>query len=230
MHPAQRLIIPLDVASLDQALTLVDQIPQANFWKVGLELFLATGPGVLQELRQRQKRVFLDLKFHDIPNTVAAACRQGEAWSLDLLTIHASVGRQGLQAAQAALGGARLVAVTLLTSISAEQLREDLQVPLDPSAYVLHQARLAQECGLAGVVCSPQEAALVRQACGEDFLVVCPGVRPAWTDSQDQARTLTPSMALAAGADYLVVGRPITRAPHPAQAFERVCSELAQFF
>lgn len=163
---------------------LIEQLPQVQFWKVGLELFVSSGPAILSLLKQRQKRVFLDLKFHDIPNTVAGACGAAAAFGVDLLTIHATAGRTALQAAQAALqhgstaaghSPPALIAITLLTSLSARDLAFDLQVPLELPEYALQMALLAQGAGLAGVVCSPLEAAQLRQVCGEDFLLVCPG-------------------------------------------------------
>jgi orotidine-5'-phosphate decarboxylase len=230
MLVADRIIVPLDVQTVEQAIALVEQLPQVTFWKVGLELFVSKGPGILEVLKSRQKRIFLDLKFHDIPNTVAAACRSAAQWGIDLLTIHAPVGKVGLTTAQAALQEAksstRLIAVTLLTSLSARTLALELKIPLELPEYVLHLALLAQDSGLAGVVCSPQEVRQLRQTCGDEFLLVCPGVRPTWFESGDQRRTLTPAAAIQAGANYLVIGRPITASENPAEAFERICSEI----
>ncbi|KGF73614.1 orotidine 5'-phosphate decarboxylase [Neosynechococcus sphagnicola sy1] len=230
MSVADRIIVPLDVPSTAQAIALMEQLPQVSFWKVGLELFVHSGGEILTLLKSRQKRVFLDLKFHDIPNTVAAACRSVAGWEVDLLTIHATVGKTGLKAAHTALQAqspkTQLIAVTLLTSISARQLALELKVPLELPEYTLQMALLAQESGLSGVVCSPQEVATLRRVCGEDLLLVCPGVRPTWADAGDQKRTLTPVEAVTAGADYLVMGRPITATSDPGTAFERICEEL----
>lgn len=229
---ADQMIIALDVPTVDQALHLVAQVPQASFWKVGLELFLKAGHEVLPELKKQQKRIFLDLKLHDIPNTVAAACRILADYGVDLLTIHTTVGRLGLTAAQTALKESsqgwgiappKLLGVTLLTSFSPRELAFDLKIPLELPDYILQMALLAQESSLDGVICSPQEAALIRQACGEDFLLVCPGIRlPSQHGKDDQQRTMTPQTAFQAGADYLVIGRPITQAPDPAQAFQEL--------
>lgn len=226
----------LDVASVAAAIALIEQLPQVQFWKVGLELFVSSGPAILSLLKQRQKRVFLDLKFHDIPNTVAGACGAAAAFGVDLLTIHATAGRTALQAAQAALqhgstaaghSPPALIAITLLTSLSARDLAFDLQVPLELPEYALQMALLAQGAGLAGVVCSPLEAAQLRQVCGEEFLLICPGVRPQGAEIGDQRRSLTPGAAIRAGANYLVIGRPITTAPQPAAIFAQICQEIA---
>ena len=233
---ADRVIVPLDVPSAADAIALMDQLPAVQFWKVGLELFVSGGATVLAELQTRQKRIFLDLKFHDIPNTVAGACQAAGSHGVDLLTVHATAGRQALQAAQAAaIAGATaqgfapptVLAITVLTSLSARAIAFDLKIPLELPDYVLHMALLAQESGLGGAVCSPQEVAQLRESCGEDFCLVCPGVRPTWAAAGDQQRIMTPAQALAAGADYLVIGRPITQAEEPAIAFERICAELA---
>ncbi len=236
MSVAERVIVPLDVSSEREAIALVEQLPQVTFWKVGLELFVSSGPSILTALKARQKRIFLDLKFHDIPNTVAGACRAAARHGVDLVTLHATNGKETLQAAQmAAEAGAaetgiappKLLAITLLTSLTARSLAFDLKVPLELPEYVLHMALLAQQNGLSGAVCSPQEAASLRQVCGNDFLLICPGVRPTWAEAKDQRRTVTPAAALKAGADYLVIGRPITAAADPVAAFERICEELA---
>lgn len=233
---SDRIIVPLDVPGVDEAVALLDQLPQVSFWKVGLELFVSSGPAILSVLRERQKRVFLDLKFHDIPNTMAGACRSAAQYGVDLLTVHAAAGQAALQAAQAAaIEGAtqagspppRLIAVTLLTSLSARALALELKVPLELPEYVLEMALLAKASELSGVVCSPQEVAQLRQILGDEFLLVCPGVRPAWAPGGDQARSQTPAAALKAGASYLVIGRPITAAPDPQAAFARICEELA---
>lgn len=232
----QRIIVPLDVSSASAALHLVDALPQVGFWKVGLELFVSSGPELIQELKARQKRIFLDLKFHDIPNTMAGACGAAGRYGVDLMTIHAAAGKAAMAAAAAAaIAGADAVgvepplvlAVTLLTSISARTLAFELKVPIESTDYVLQMALLAQDSGLRGVVCSPQEASQLRRFLPADFALVCPGVRPTWADSQDQSRTMTPVQALNAGATYLVIGRPITADPDPAAAFERICEECS---
>ncbi len=231
----ERIIVPLDVPTMEDAIALLDTLPNVTFWKVGLELFVSAGPAILEHLKQRQKRIFLDLKFHDIPNTMAGACRAAGRYGVDLITVHAPAGKAALQAAQAAaLEGAtaagwappNLIAVTLLTSINPRGLAFELKVSLEIEDYALQMALLAQDSGLSGVVCSPQEAETLRRVCGDDFLLVCPGVRPAGSPKGDQQRTMTPSQAIAAGASYLVIGRPITQSSDPATTFQQICDEM----
>lgn len=233
--PADQIIVPLDVPTEADAIALVDQLPRVSFWKVGLELFVSCGPAILQHLKARKKRIFLDLKFHDIPNTMAGACRVAGRYGVDLLTVHATAGQDALKAAQeAALEGAtatgqtppQLIAVTLLTSISSRQLAFELKIPLELPEYTFQMALLAQKAGLAGAVCSPQEASQLRQVCDQDFLLVCPGVRPTWAGAGDQKRVVAPGQAIKSGANYLVIGRPITAAADPVVAFNRICEEL----
>jgi orotidine-5'-phosphate decarboxylase len=235
MNAEQRVIVPLDVPDEQSAIALIDQLPQVGFWKVGLELFTSTGPKILEVLKSKEKRIFLDLKFHDIPNTVAGACRSAAKYGVDLLTIHANCGVEALKAAtEAAQEGAtqvgvkppKLIAITLLTSISARQLAFDLKIPLELPEYAQEMALMAQEAGLDGAVCSPQEVAQLRETCGDHFLLVCPGVRPTWAEKGDQKRSLTPAQAMIAGADYLVIGRPITTATEPQLAWKRISEEL----
>jgi len=232
---SDRIIVPLDVPTETAAIALLDQLPQVTFWKVGLELFVSTGPSLLKILKERQKRIFLDLKFHDIPNTMAGACRAAAQYGVDLLTVHGAAGQVALQAAQAAaIEGAtaaqvappHLIAITLLTSLTARALAFELKIPLELNDYALQMALLAQASGLSGAVCSPQEVAQLRDILGQEFLLVCPGVRPSWAEAGDQQRSLTPSAAFKAGADYLVIGRPITAATDPGAAFDRICHEL----
>jgi orotidine-5'-phosphate decarboxylase len=236
MNTEQRIIVPLDVPNVESAIALLDRLPQVGFWKVGLELFTSSGPRILEVLKDRDKRIFLDLKFHDIPNTVAGACRAAAKYGVDLLTIHGAAGKDALLAAteavqegatQAGVKPPKLIAITLLTSISSRQLAFDLKVPLELPEYALQMALMAQETELDGAVCSPQEAAQLRETCGNDFLLVCPGVRPTWADKADQQRSLTPVEAIKAGADYLVIGRPITAAAVPELAWKRISEELS---
>lgn len=231
-----RIIVPLDVSSEPAALELVEALPEVTFWKVGLELFVSSGPAILSALKERQKRIFLDLKLHDIPNTVAGACRAAGKYGVDLLTLHASAGRSALQAAQTAMQQgaeaaqqepAKLIAITLLTSLNSRDLAFDLKVPVELPEYALQMALLAKDSGLNGAVCSPQEVEQLRQVCGDDFLLVCPGVRPAWAEAGDQRRAMTPAEAIKAGADYLVIGRPITASPEPVGALARIFDEIS---
>lgn len=232
---ADRIIVPLDVPTVEDAIALLDTLPEVTFWKVGLELFVSAGPTILEKLKQRQKRIFLDLKFHDIPNTMAGACRVAGHYGVDLLTVHAPAGKAALQTAQAAaLEGAttagwpppNLIAVTLLTSITPRDLAFELKVSLELTDYALQMALLAQDSGLSGAVCSPQEADTLRRICGDDFLLVCPGVRPAGSAKGDQQRAMTPVQAMAAGASYLVIGRPITQATDPPASFRQICDGI----
>lgn len=232
MSVAERIIVPLDVPTQADAIAAIEALPEVSFWKVGLELFVSAGPAILNELKQRQKRIFLDLKFHDIPNTVAGACRSAARYHVDLLTIHATCGRRALTDAQTALEetageqSPKLIAITVLTSLNSRDLAFDLKIPIELPEYALQMALLAKDCGLPGAVCSPQEAAQLRNVCGREFLLVCPGVRPTWAAVGDQRRAMTPADAIKAGADYLVIGRPITAAADPAAAFRRICQEI----
>jgi orotidine-5'-phosphate decarboxylase len=232
----ERIIVPLDVPTETAAIDLIDRLSEVQFWKVGLELFVSCGPSILEHLKKRQKRIFLDLKFHDIPNTVAGACRAAAQFGVDILNVHATAGSIALKSAkEASLEGAslagvtppKLIAVTILTSLSARELAFELKIPIELPEYALHLALLTQEAGLDGVVCSPQEATQLRETCGNDFLLVCPGVRPQTAALGDQQRALTPAAAISAGANYLVIGRPITAAADPAQAFQAICAEIS---
>ncbi|MFS8900100.1 orotidine-5'-phosphate decarboxylase [Synechococcus sp. H60.2] len=220
-----RLIVALDTASWDQALEWVDRLPQVLWWKVGLELFTAVGPQIFQALKGRGKRIFLDLKLHDIPHTVGRAAQVAVGYGVDLLTVHAAGGSAMLRAAVAATQGSscRLLAVTLLTSLGPDQVRQELGVERDPGDYVLQLARLALDQGVSGLVCSPQEVRRLRQALGPEVLLVTPGIRFGDPEAgDDQQRVCTPAEALRAGADYLVVGRPITAAADPVAALYRL--------
>jgi orotidine-5'-phosphate decarboxylase len=224
------IILPLDQPSAAEALELVDRLgPDADFYKVGLELYTAAGPGVVHELRRRCKRVFLDLKLHDIPTTVARAVRVAAALDVTLLTLHTAGGSPMMQAARdASGGGVRLLGVTVLTSMGAAELegvwgREIRSIRRE----VGRLAALAHDAGLDGVVASALEAKWVRKSLEPPFLIVTPGIRPAGTAKGDQKRVATPADAVAAGADYLVVGRPVTQAPDPVAALAALRAEVA---
>jgi orotidine-5'-phosphate decarboxylase len=228
------IIVALDYAASAPALALVRRLDPARCrLKVGKELFTAAGPVLVEKLRAAGFEVFLDLKFHDIPHTVAAACRAAAGLGVWMINVHALGGRAMLTAAAEALAGLpqapHLVAVTVLTSLKAADLVE-VGISEPPEAVVVRLARLAQECGLAGVVCSPREAALLRAAHGPDFLLVTPGIRPAGAQAGDQARIATPAEALRAGASHLVIGRPITQAPDPMAALENIEKEIKGAF
>lgn len=224
------VIIALDVPGRDAALDLVRRLPSsATFFKVGLELFVHSGPPVVKELRAMGRRVFLDLKLHDIPHTVGAAAAAAADLDVDLLTVHASGGAAMIAEARAALEGSRtrLLAVTVLTSLSGGDLdevwgRRDATPPNEAARL----AELGMANGAQGVVCSPREAACLRQRLGSAALIVTPGIRLAGDDAHDQARVATPREARDAGADFLVVGRSVTCAPDPGAAFAEVLREL----
>jgi orotidine-5'-phosphate decarboxylase len=228
LNASERLIVALDVPTADDALRLVDRLAgRVSFFKVGSQLFTAAGPEIVRSLVARNLRVFLDLKYHDIPNTVAAAVKSAAGLGVSLLTLHGLGGRAMLEAAAGARPGGRLrlLAVTVLTSHDEASLAQiGLAGALSDSVRRL--ARLARDAGIDGVVASPLEAGLLREACGKGFLIVTPGVRPAGAQAGDQSRLATPAGALSAGADYLVVGRPITDATDPAEAATGIVREM----
>ncbi len=225
-----RVIVALDYARTDDARAFVARVtPDQCRLKVGLELFVGAGPGFVRELVDAGFDVFLDLKFHDIPNTVAQACTQAAALGVWMLNVHALGGPVMLRAAREAIeGGQRrplLIAVTMLTSHSSQEMAA-IGLPAAPQDNVLRLARLTRDAGLDGVVCSAKEAAALRQDLGPDFVLVTPGIRPAGAQRHDQQRVLTPREALAQGASYLVIGRPITQSPDPHAALAGIASEL----
>jgi orotidine-5'-phosphate decarboxylase len=226
-----KIIVALDFADADSALDLAARLDPAQCrLKVGQELFTAAGPAFVEQLVGRGFGVFLDLKFHDIPNTVAAACRAAARLGVWMLNVHASGGRAMLRAARDAVPGGphspKLIAVTVLTSMSAADL-SDIAVRGTPEEVVSSLARLTMECALDGVVCSALEVAHLRESCGSSFCLVTPGIRPANAATNDQQRVMTPAAAIAAGASYLVIGRPITRAPDPLAALRQIDGEIA---
>jgi len=224
----ERVIVALDVPDAGAARALVERLRgRVGMFKVGSQLFTAAGPQLVRELTAAGERVFLDLKYHDIPNTVASAVASACRLGVSLVDVHALGGRAVMEAAVGALPaiGTRLLAITILTSHDEASLRSlGIDGPLPASVRRL--ALLAREARVDGVVASPHEVAVIREACGPDFLVVTPGIRPAGAQAQDQARAATPAAALAAGADYIVVGRPITGAEDPAAAVDAIVREL----
>jgi orotidine-5'-phosphate decarboxylase len=228
----KRLIVALDVPNAAAALALVGQLENTCQWfKVGLELFVAAGPAILEPLVARGHSVFLDLKLYDIPNTVAGAVRSAAALGARLITLHASGGPAMLAAAHAALEGVadapELLAVTVLTSMDQAQVNS-IGLDRSPAAQVELLARMGQKAGIRGFVCSPQEVATLRALTGPEGILVIPGIRPAGAAAGDQKRIATPAEALRQGASYLVVGRPITQAPDPAEAAEAILKEMAE--
>jgi len=230
----EKIVIALDVGTKREALTLAGALKEARVFKIGLELFTAEGPALLDEVVRMGKKPFLDLKYHDIPNTVAGAVRAAVRSGVTMLTIHTSGGKE-MMAAAARAGGEEsartgrgrpfLLGVTVLTSLKDEELRR-IGFANAVADQVLRLAVLAKESELDGVVCSPHEIETIKKECGGDFLVVTPGIRPAWAAAQDQKRIMTPAEAIRMGADYLVIGRPITGAPSPGEAFLRILAEL----
>lgn len=227
----ERLIVALDVQDAPAAHALVERLEGTCRWfKVGLELFVAGGPSVLEPLAEKGYSVFLDLKFHDIPNTVAAAVRSAARLGARLLTLHAAGGPAMLTAAKAALDGVtdppQLLAVTVLTSMDPMQLNA-VGVDRSPADQVELLAKMGLEAGIRGFVCSPEEVARLRVLTGPEGVLVIPGIRPAGAAVGDQKRIATPADALRQGASYLVVGRPITQTPEPAAAAEAILAEMA---
>lgn len=228
----QRLIVALDVPDAAGAVSLATRLEGTCAWfKVGLELFVAAGPGVLEPLLKRGHSIFLDLKFHDIPNTVAGAVRSAAELGVKLLTVHAAGGPAMLSAAKSALEGAanppELLAVTMLTSMDQEQTHA-IGLDRQPAQQVELLARMGMAAGLRGFVCSPQEVAALRALTGPSGVLVVPGIRPVGASTGDQKRIATPAEALKAGASYLVVGRPITQAADPAAAALAILKEMAE--
>jgi orotidine-5'-phosphate decarboxylase len=226
----ERLCVALDFGSRDEILAAARRFGQRAGWlKVGLEAFVAEGPSIVGEVAETGARVFLDLKLHDIPTTVGRAVAAASRSGASMVNVHALGGREMLRAAREAADAAgvriELVAVTLLTSLDARSLA-DLPIAGHPEGISRRLAVLAKECGLDGVVCAPRDLAAVKSACGSGFLAVVPGIRPAASDRFDQKRIATPAAALEAGADLLVVGRPLTAAPDPDAALESLLAEI----
>ncbi|MDO8466429.1 MAG: orotidine-5'-phosphate decarboxylase [Gallionella sp.] len=225
-----KIIIALDYPAAAPALALADRLqPSLCRLKVGKELFTSTGPELIEQLQQRGFEIFLDLKFHDIPNTTAQACKAAAALGVWMVNVHALGGRKMLEAAREAVASSmqqpKLIAVTMLTSMVREDLA-DIGIDATPAEMVLRLATLARDSGLDGVVCSAQEAALLRRQCGNEFCLVTPGIRPAQASLDDQSRVMTPRAALKNGANYLVIGRPITKAADPLQALLDINKEI----
>lgn len=224
------VIVALDYANASDALRLVDQLSASECrLKVGKELFTAAGPAVVRQLQERGFETFLDLKFHDIPNTVAAAVAVAAELGVWMVNVHASGGRRMMEAARLRLEQGnfptKLIAVTVLTSMEQSDLVE-VGCECEPVDQVRRLASLTAECGLHGVVCSAQEAEMLRRAHGEDFLLVTPGIRPASSEAGDQRRVMTPEMAQKVGVSYMVIGRPITQAQDPLAALRSINQTL----
>ena len=237
LDAAERVLLALDVATLTDAAALLDRLEGTlSGCKIGNQLFTAAGPAAVEAARKRGYRVFLDLKFHDIPNTVAGAVREATRLGVFMLNVHAGGGLAMMRAAaESATHAARefgiprpvCLGVTVLTSLDRRALEVELGVASAVPAQVLHLARLGHEAGLDGCVASPQEIGLLRRNLGKGFVIVTPGIRGGGVAPDDQVRTATPAAAIRAGADYLVVGRPITSAPDPVAAARAILAECA---
>ncbi len=225
-----KIIVALDFPGAAPALALAHRLsPELCRLKVGKELFTATGPILLEQLMRGGFEIFLDLKFHDIPNTTAQACKAAANLGIWMINVHALGGRRMLEAAQIAVSNSarppKLIAVTMLTSMAQEDIT-DLGITSTPEEMVLRLAKLAQEAGLDGVVCSAQETVMLRKQCGNKFALVTPGIRPEHVSLDDQSRVMTPQAAIRAGSSYLVIGRPITKSPDPLQALLDINQEI----
>ena len=232
LSPTDRIYVALDTPDVNKAVALAEQLAgHVGGVKLGMEFYYANGPEGARAVSAVGMPLFLDLKFHDIPNTVAGAVRSTLALNPAILNVHAQGGPEMMRAAQGALDDANgakplLIAVTVLTSLSDEDLGET-GYTLGAADLVTRLAKLTQSCGLGGVVCSPREIKAIRAACGPDFKLIVPGIRPEWAAVGDQKRITTPAQAISDGADYIVIGRPITGADDPLDAAKRIADELS---
>lgn len=231
-----KIIVALDVPTKEEALAIVDELgDKVGAYKIGMQLYNACGPEIIEEVAKRKGRIFLDLKFHDIPNTVASAARVAANLGVYMFNVHACGGSTMMKAAAdalkeeaAKLGVERplLIAVTVLTSMNEEELQGEVGISRSLNEQVAAMAKLAKDCGLDGVVASAKEIKLIREACGDDFLIVTPGIRPRDAAADDQKRIKTPGEAVADGADYLVIGRPITKAADRTAAVANIVADI----
>ena len=234
MLPEQRIIVALDVENKEKAVSLVKELEQAEIFKIGFKLFVSEGVSIIKDIYKFNKKIFLDLKFHDIPNTVAGAIKHAINHNIFMLTLHSLGGREMLkraveaakeEAERLSIPKPKLLAVTILTSLKETDLNE-LGVFCKTDEQVLRLANLAYEAGVDGIVCSPKEIALLRKNLEKDVLIVTPGIRPAWARTHDQKRVMTPRQAIQEGADYLVIGRPIIASSNPKEAFLKIVNEI----
>jgi orotidine-5'-phosphate decarboxylase len=224
MQSHDRLVVAVDLSRRDEILRLVDDLHGVvGVFKIGLQAFIANGPSIVREVVSRGERVFLDLKIHDIPNTARHAVAEAASLGAFIATVHAAGGEAMLRAC--AHDSLLVLGVTVLTSLDDAELRR-IGLAGTPVENAVRLARLVQSAGLRGVVASPHEIAPIRDACGRDFVILTPGIRPSGSDAGDQRRTMTPREAVAAGADYIVVGRPITSAADPRSAAQRIVEEM----
>ena len=237
MEAKKRIILALDVDSQEEALAAAEKLaPYVGAFKVGMQLYSMAGPEIVRRINDLGGEVFVDLKFHDIPNTVAAAGRVMTKLGCSMFNIHAAGGREMIKETVAAvkeesvklnIPAPLILAVTVLTSISQPELERDMLIKdLKTEEAVVRWAQMAEQCGVDGVVCSPREIQPIRKACGANFKIVTPGIRPSWSEAGDQKRITTPRQALDLGADYMVIGRPIMQAPDQIEAAQRIITEL----
>lgn len=233
----EKIIVALDVPMRAQALELVAKLyNDVGAFKIGMQLYNAEGPSIVHDIQKQGGKVFIDLKLHDIPNTVAEATKVLTGLQAFIMTLHASGGKKMLAAAAQSArenvpeSGRKplVVAVTVLTSLSQQEFTDEIGIERPIAEQVVNWAKLAQAAGLDGVVASPQEIDVIRQACGKDFVIITPGIRPLWAAANDQSRIMTPKQAVEAGADYLVIGRPITAQPDQAKAAKRIVAEIME--
>ncbi len=224
-----KIVIGLDVTSLEEVERILSLCKDAKWFKVGSQLFTKFGPSVVEFIKKQNKNVFLDLKFHDIPNTVKNAVLSALDLGVDMLTLHSLGGAKMIEKAREVVDGTplRLLAVTILTSHTEYELNSEIGIPGNIGEVVVRLAKLAVSAGAHGVVCSPQEIRLLRDSIGKDIMILTPGVRPTWDkDTQDQARVMTPGEAIRLGADKIVIARPILRTEDPSLAYNRLVEEL----
>lgn len=237
MQAKDRIVLALDVDTKEVALKLVKDLKDyVGVFKVGMQLFNSIGPQIIQDINGLGGKVFVDLKLHDIPNTVAAAARVLTRHNCYMFNVHAAGGREmmkkltneiSIEASKQGIEVPLTLAVTVLTSISQGELEADMYINnMSIEDLVVNWALMAKESGISGVVCSPREIKGIRAACGQDFKIVTPGIRPRWAEKNDQKRITTPREAIELGADYLVIGRPITSAPNPIEAAQKIIEEL----
>lgn len=236
MEPLDRIILALDVPSYDEAVEIIERFkdPISTF-KVGSELYTSAGPRIVEKIHSLGKNIFLDLKFHDIPNTVAKSAVAAARLGVSIFNVHALGGFEMMKRASDSLSKyaiehnldrPRMIGVTILTSMDQKTMQDELGIALRMSAQVKHLAGMAKRAGLDGVVASAEDAPMIREKFGNDFLIITPGIRPSWAPPDDQKRSYTPKEACRRGADYLVIGRAITAQPHPVNALKRIEDEL----
>lgn len=232
MEIKEKVIIALDYPNASEAISLVNHLGDLGvYYKVGLELFLNTQGGIIDFLKSKGKKVFLDLKFHDIPNTVLGAVKWAKNLNIDLFNVHALGGKKMMEDAKAILSGnaQSLIAVTILTSMNKNDLQA-IGILDEPEVAVERLAQLAHDAKLDGVVCSAKEVRRVKEKFGDAFLTVCPGIRPTWSQTGDQSRVMTPSEAIKVGVDHMVIGRPITAHNNPKEALEKILEEITEAY